>query len=98
VAAQKINAEPNVPVYGIVRDGTLWQFGHLVGDTFIQNRTSFTLDPLPTLFGAINFVFKAATEAAIVQSQREQNSNWQSLHLKTTPPEKYANCVSPLEN
>ena len=75
VAAQKINAEPDVPVYGIVSDGTLWQFGHLVGDAFIQNRTSFTVDDLPTLFGAINFVFKAATEASIVQSQRGHNSN-----------------------
>lgn len=75
VAAQKINAEPDVSVYGIVSDGTLWQFGHLIGDAFTQNITSFTLDNLPTLFGAIHFVFKAAAEASIVQRQREHNSN-----------------------
>ena len=62
VAAQKINAELDIPVYGIVSDGTRWQFGRLVGDTFIQNRTSFSVDNLPALFGAIDSVFKSASE------------------------------------
>ena len=60
VAAQKINAELDIPVYGIVSDGTWWQFGKLVGDAFTQNRTSFSVDNLPALFGAIDSVFKAA--------------------------------------
>ena len=63
VAAQKINAELDIPVYGIVSDGTWWQFGKLVGDAFTQNRTSFSMDNLPVLFGAINSVFKASNEA-----------------------------------
>ncbi len=63
VAAQKINAELDIPVYGIVSDGTWWQFGRLVGDAFTQNRTSFSLDDVPTLFGAVHAVFKAAGEA-----------------------------------
>ena len=63
VAAQKINDAPNVPVYGIVSDGERWQFGRLVDDGFTQNRTTFSIDNLPTLFGAINAVFKAASEA-----------------------------------
>ena len=62
VAAQKINDNPDIPVYGIVTDGTLWQFGRLVGDAFIQNRTNFTLDNLPVLFGAVNSVFKSVQE------------------------------------
>lgn len=66
IAAQRINANADVPVYGIVTDGTLWQFGRLVDDAFTQNRTDFALAPLPTLFGAVHSVFKAATEAAIV--------------------------------
>ncbi|MDE0424255.1 hypothetical protein F4Y59_10705 [Candidatus Poribacteria bacterium] len=68
VAAQKINDDPDAPVYGIVSDGERWQFGKLVGDTFTQNRTSFSIDNLPTLFGAINTVFKAASEASVGQS------------------------------
>ena len=64
VAAQKINAQkmngsPTFPVYGIVTDGTWWQFGRLIDDTFTQNRTDFALANLPTLFGAVDSVFKA---------------------------------------
>ena len=59
VAAQKINDDTAFPVYGIVTDGTLWQFGRLIGDTFTQNRTDFTLANLPTLFGAVDSVFKS---------------------------------------
>lgn len=67
VAAQKINNDANLanlPVYGIVTDGVVWQFGRLVGDTFTQNRTDFVLTNLPMLFGAVSAVFKAATESA----------------------------------
>ena len=59
VAAQKINDDSDFPVYGVVTDGKLWEFGQLVGDTFIQNRTNFTIDNLPNLFGAMNAVFQA---------------------------------------
>ncbi|RKU17169.1 hypothetical protein C6501_04520 [Candidatus Poribacteria bacterium] len=66
VAVQKINAEKvddgaTLPVYGIVTDGTLWQFGRLIGDTFTQNRTDFALANLSTLFGAVDSVFKSVT-------------------------------------
>ncbi len=64
VAAQKIKEDLEHPVYGIVSDGTLWQIGHLVGETFTQNRTSFSVDNLPVLFGAIDSVFKAAREVS----------------------------------
>ena len=59
VAAQKINDDPGFPVYGIVTDGKMWEFGRLIGDTFIQNMTNYTVDNLPILFGAMNSVFKA---------------------------------------
>ena len=59
VAAQKINDDAGFPVYGIVTDGTLWQFGRLIGDTFTQNKTDFALANLPMLFGAVDSVFKA---------------------------------------
>jgi len=65
VAAQKINEDLDFPVYGIVSDGERWQFGKLVGDAFTQNRTSFSIDNLPALFGAINAVFKEASKASV---------------------------------
>ena len=64
VAAQKINADSDIPIHGIVSDGTFWQFGYLVGDTFTRNSTSFSVDDLPTLFGAIDTVFKTASAAS----------------------------------
>ena len=64
VAAQKINADSDIPIYGIVSDGTLWQFGYLVGDAFTRNKTSFSVDDLPTLFGAIDTVFKTVSEVS----------------------------------
>ena len=67
VAAQKINDNLDFPVYGIVSDGERWQFGKLAADTFIQNRTSFSIDNLPTLFGAINAIFKAVSETAATE-------------------------------
>lgn len=67
VAAQKINGTLDFPVYGIVSDGERWQFGKLVGDAFTQNRTSFSIDNLPTLFGAINAIFKAANETIVTE-------------------------------
>ena len=68
VAAQKINDNLHFPVYGIVSDGERWQFGKLVSDAFTQHRTSFSIDNLPALFGAIDTVFKAASEATVGQS------------------------------
>ena len=70
VASQKINAQ-NIeehaafPVYGIVTDGIGWQFGKLVGDTFTENLTPFSLGDLPRLFGAIDAVFKAVQKDCI---------------------------------
>ena len=68
LAAEKINAKnidnsADLPVYGIVTDGTLWQFGRLIGNTFTQNKTDFTLANLPTLFGAVDSVFKATIDS-----------------------------------
>ena len=68
VAAQKINADADIPVYGIVSDGRSWEFGYLIDDAFTRNRTSFSVEDMPTLFGAINSVFKAASEVSQVNS------------------------------
>ena len=64
VAAQKINGDADIPIYGIVSDGILWQFGYLIGDAFTRNRTSFSVDDLPTLFAAIDTVFKIVSQAS----------------------------------
>ena len=76
IAAQKINAQ-NIkehaafPVYGIVTDGISWQFGKLIGDTFTENLTPFSLGDLPRLFGAIDAVFKAVQNGSIAPPERD---------------------------
>lgn len=56
VASQKLNDNPARAVYGIVTDGNLWQFGKLVTDLFTKNPENFTLDKLPRLYGALEYL------------------------------------------
>ncbi len=56
VAAQKINEDTERPVYGVVTDGNLWQFGRLRADVFTRNTENFTIDHLARLYGALEFL------------------------------------------
>lgn len=59
VAAQKINGNDRMSVYGIVTDGKLWELGKLKEDLFTKNKESFTIDHLARLFGALHFIFQS---------------------------------------
>lgn len=67
VAAQKINGTTEVPIYGIVTDGKLWEFGSLQYATFTKNNESFTVDHLPVLFGVLHNVFRLLIQASANQ-------------------------------
>ncbi len=58
VASQKLNKNPERPIYGIVTDGNLWQFGKLVLNTFTQDLDNFTIDKLPQLYGALEYLIQ----------------------------------------
>jgi hypothetical protein len=60
VAVRDMNAKADLPVYGIVTDGKLWEFGRLIEIVFTKNMTSFTIDELAELFGALDFIFQHA--------------------------------------
>ena len=53
VAAQRLNGNQALPVYGIVTDGESWQFGQLVGAVFTRNYTRATIDRLEEVYGAV---------------------------------------------
>ncbi|MEL6385324.1 MAG: hypothetical protein AAFQ89_23235 [Cyanobacteria bacterium J06626_18] len=53
LAAQKINKNPQRAVYGIVKDGNLWQFGRLLTDVFTKHDRNFTIDNLANLYGSL---------------------------------------------
>ena len=57
VAAQKLN-ENKLPIYGIVTDGQVWQFGKLEDATYTYNEKLFTLDDLAELLGALDYVYE----------------------------------------
>lgn len=60
VAAQRINEDISCPIYGIVTDGNLWQFGKLVEDIFTKHNKNYTIDDLAKLFGALDSILRAA--------------------------------------
>ena len=59
VAAQKINDDNAIPVYGIVTDGALWEFGKLEANLFTQNETVLAISDLKKVFGAIGYLMHA---------------------------------------
>ncbi|MGI2904872.1 hypothetical protein [Tolypothrix sp. VBCCA 56010] len=58
LAVQRINNEPEKTIFGIVSNGSVWQFGKLNIDIFTQNKTFYTIQDLEQLFAAVNYVFK----------------------------------------
>lgn len=61
VAAQKLNENEALPVYGIVTDGKRWEFGKLCHDQFTQNSHGYSVDELAQLYGVLQQIFDAAT-------------------------------------
>jgi hypothetical protein len=53
VAAQRLNGNKALPVYGIVTDGEIWQFGKLVDSVFTKNLSRVTIDRLEEVYGAV---------------------------------------------
>ena len=63
IAVQKFNKAEELPVYGIVTDGELWQFGKLVSDEFTKSKLRITITDLDKIFGTINFLLSSKREA-----------------------------------
>ena len=57
VAAQKLN-DNQIPIYGIVTDGQVWQFGKLEDTIYTYNEKLFTLDALAELLGALDYIYE----------------------------------------
>jgi hypothetical protein len=57
IAAQKLNGDTDNPLFGIVSNGKLWEFGVLQTTIFTKNSKYYILEDLVTLMEVINFVF-----------------------------------------
>jgi hypothetical protein len=58
VAAQKINNNPDLNLFGVVSNGKFWEFGQLKNDCFQKNNQDYSLYPLEELFAALNYIFQ----------------------------------------
>jgi hypothetical protein len=58
IAAQRLNDLPDLVIYGITSNGSLWQFGKLDHTQFTLNKTFYTIQQLDALFAAVNYVFQ----------------------------------------
>jgi hypothetical protein len=58
IAAQRLNAEYPITIFGITSNGDRWQFGKLERDIFTRNTTFYTIQELDKLFAVVNFIFQ----------------------------------------
>lgn len=58
IAAQRLNENSQIIVFGITSNGDRWQFGKLENQTFTLNNTFYTIQELDKLFAAVNDVFQ----------------------------------------
>ncbi|MBW4508222.1 MAG: hypothetical protein KME64_17160 [Scytonematopsis contorta HA4267-MV1] len=58
IAAQKLNYELKITIFGIVSNGDRWQFGKLEEQCFTKNITLYTIQELDKLFSVVNYIFK----------------------------------------
>jgi len=56
IVAQKLSQPAEPTVFGVVSNGDKWEFGKLTANQFTKNRTSYTLQALTTLCGALENV------------------------------------------
>lgn len=56
VAAQQVNQNNDLTVYGIVSNGEQWEFGTLKQSLFTQNITAYSIFDLDKLYSALYFV------------------------------------------
>jgi hypothetical protein len=64
LAAQKLSAAPDQPVYGIATNGRSWEFGVLKHNEFTQQQEPFGLVDLDELGQALHAVFRTCREMA----------------------------------
>ncbi|MHC5720751.1 MAG: hypothetical protein ACYTX0_54220, partial [Nostoc sp.] len=58
IAAQRLNGELKIIIFGIVSNGDRWQFGKLETEVFTRNTTFYTIQELDKLFSAVNYIFQ----------------------------------------
>ena len=58
IAAQALNQDSSIVVFGLTSNGAAWQFGKLEGKKFTRNITYYTIQELDRLFSVVNYLFQ----------------------------------------
>ena len=58
IAAQRLNNNQEMIIFGIVSNGKIWQCGKLQDNIFTKNEIFYTIQRLEQLFAVINYIFK----------------------------------------
>jgi hypothetical protein len=57
LAVQKLNGQPEQPVYGITTNGRFWEFGRLIANSLVRNSRPYIFEDLEQLCAALNYLF-----------------------------------------
>ncbi|WP_271254300.1 hypothetical protein [Pseudanabaena sp. Chao 1811] len=57
IAAQRLNDELDVIVFGVASNGDRWQFGKLEKNIFTRNTTFYSIQEIDKLVAAVNYIF-----------------------------------------
>ncbi len=75
VAAQIANNNKDVPIYGLVTNGTVWEFGKLIGNMFSIEERPFSVENLNHIFNVLNWFFCEARNSADALLELESSKN-----------------------
>lgn len=64
IACQKLNRDETIPIYGIVTNGLLWQFGQLIGKHFTLHLLSYGISEPNKILGILNYIFAECEKQA----------------------------------
>jgi hypothetical protein len=67
IAAQRLNGNEKLAVYGIVTDGETWQFGRLIEAVFTKNIARVSIDRLEEVYGAVFGLIELSVKASLPQ-------------------------------
>ncbi len=57
IACQKLNADEQLSIYGIVTTGSVWEFGKLTGAAFKHDPLPRSIADAPQVLGLLEFIF-----------------------------------------
>ncbi|MEM9538742.1 MAG: hypothetical protein AAGA60_04435 [Cyanobacteria bacterium P01_E01_bin.42] len=58
IAAQRLNDELEIPIFGIVSNGQDWEFGKLEDQSLIHHKNRYLIQNLDSLCAAVNYIFQ----------------------------------------